>query len=382
LSVSDPKFKQYVFIATYVILLTYILLNLTDVTYFIFKVLDIISPFTVALSIAFIINIPMKLFEKKIFVFLDNQKSPFIRNLKRPLAIFTTIVLVFGFLIGLILFIIPQLVESVSSLISAIPGYLLSLEAVVNRYISSSELISKIGDEILIAWKDFAKIGSKLLGTSLSSLLTMTLGVTTSIFNFVLSLVIALYMLSNKEKLIVQLKKVLFAFFKKDLALKIIHIGKISNITFYHFIAGQFTEALIIGVLCFIGMSLLAMPYALLISVIISITSLIPVFGAFIGTIPSAFIIFIIDPIKALWFIVFIIVLQQFEGNIIYPRVVGNSIGLSGLWVMFAMVIGGNTFGILGILLGIPIFSVIYQLLRTTVYSRLHAKAKIKSPVK
>jgi len=375
------NFKQYVFIATYIIFLSYILLNLTGVTHFILNALNVMSPFTVALAIAFVLNIPMRLFERKVFIFLDNQKTPFIRNLKRPLSILTTLIVVFGFIIGLTLFIIPQLVASGSSLVSAVPGYLTSLETLVNRYISSSDLLNKIGDELIIAWKDFAAFGSKFLGNSLSSLLTMTLGLTAGVFNFILSMVLALYMLSNKEKLIIQIKKFLFAFLKKDIAKKVIAIGKISNLAFYHFIAGQFTEALIIGVLCFVGMSLLSMPYALLISVMIAVTALIPVFGAFIGTIPAAFIIFIIDPIQALWFIVFIVILQQFENNIIYPRVVGNSIGLSALWVMFAMIVGGSTFGILGIFLGIPVFSIIYQLLRTTVHNRLKAKISTKSPV-
>ncbi len=370
----SSKFKQYLLLSTYIVILSYILINLKDVTAFVLKALHIISPFFVGVSIAFVLNIPLKLFEDKVFCFLDSSKVPFIKKLKRPLSLTATLILVFGFLIGLTLFIIPQLIESSSTLVNAVPGYIYSLEALVNQYISSSELLNTLGREILIAWKDFVQIGSKLLGTSLAGLLIMTLDFTTSVVNFGLSLVLAIYMLSSKEKLILQTKKVIFAFFKQSTALQLLHLGKISDLAFYRFIAGQFTEALIIGALCFIGMSFLSMPYPLLISVIIAITSLIPIFGAFIGTIPSAFIIFIIDPLKALWFIVFIIVLQQFEGNIIYPRVVGNSIGLSGIWVLLAMVVGGSTFGILGMLLGIPIFSIIYQILRTTVYKKLHAK--------
>ena len=198
--------------------------------------------------------------------------------------------------------------------------------------------------------------------------------------DLVLSLVLAIYMLASKERLLRHLKKFIHAFSSTKWANRILKVGHLANVTFYHFIAGQFTEALIISVLCFIGMTLLSMPYALLISVIIGVTSLIPIFGAFIGTLPGAFIIFIIDPMQALWFIVFIIVLQQFEGNIIYPRVVGNSIGLSGLWVMLAMLIGGSTFGILGMLLGIPLFSVFYQLLSSTVKARLAKKPFICAP--
>ncbi len=374
----SSKFKQYLFIATYVILLSYLLINLKEVSLWSVKLLRILSPFTIGLGIAFVLNIPMKILETKCLKFIDQSKSSFIKNTKRPLAILLTLILVFGFLVGLTLFIIPQLTESMAALINNIPGYARSLEKLMNDYLSSSDLVNQIGNELLATWQDFLQIGSKFLGTSLAGLLTMTLGFTASVVNIGLALVLAVYMLASKEKLIIQIKKVLFAFFNKNTAVQLIHIGHISEVAFHRFVAGQFTEALIIGLLCFIGMNLLAMPYPLLISVIIAVTSLIPIFGAFIGTIPSAFIIFIIDPLKALWFIVFIIVLQQFEGNIIYPRVVGNSIGLSGLWVMLAMVIGGSTFGILGMLIGIPLFSILYQLLRTLVYNKLKAKKIIK----
>ncbi|MDF2597102.1 MAG: putative rane protein [Clostridia bacterium] len=369
---SSAKFKQYVLLATYIILLSYLLLNLTDVTAFIVKGFHMISPFTVGLAIAFVLNIPMKLFEEKLFNFKSKKSTFFLKKLKRPLSILATFILVFGLLIGFTLFVIPQFAESVSTLVSAVPDYVRSFDALINSYVDSSEFLKQLGEELLNTWQDFVKIGSTFLGNSLSSLLVMTLGFTTSIINFMLSLVLAIYMLASKEKLIIQIKKMMFAFLKKDTAQRIIHIGEIANITFYRFVAGQFTEALIIGSLCFIGMSIFSMPYPLLISVIIAVTSLIPIFGAFIGTIPAAFIIFIIDPIRALWFIAFIIVLQQFEGNVIYPRVVGNSIGLSGLWVMFAMVIGASTFGILGMLLGIPLCSILYQLLRMAMYKRLN----------
>ena len=382
LNESQVKFKQYVFIATYIIVLAYLLLNLKDVLSFVIKVFDILSPLTVGVGIAFILNIPMKLFENKCLNFLDQNKKSWIKKLKRPLAILLTLLFVFGLSTSLILFIIPQLIESVSTLINAIPYYLESLDSFIRHYVNSYDLLNNIGNELIAAWKDFAAIGSKVLGASLSNLLAMTLGITSGIMNFMLSLVLAIYMLSSKEKLIIQLRKCLFAFLKKKTVQKILEIGRIAHTAFYHFIAGQFTEALIIGILCFIGMNVLSLPYALLISVIIAVTSLIPVFGAFIGIIPSAFIILIIAPIKAVWFIIFIIFLQQFEGNIIYPRVVGNSIGLSGLWVMLAMMIGGSTFGLLGMVLGIPLCSILYQLLRTAVYTRLHAKTATKSEAK
>ncbi|WP_283699386.1 AI-2E family transporter, partial [Clostridium perfringens] len=208
----------------------------------------------------------------------------------------------------------------------------------------------------------------------LGYLLDFTLGITYGVINFFLSLILAIYMLASKEILISQLKLIIYAFVSKNKADRIIELGKMCNEMFSKFILGQCTEALVIGVLCFIGMIILKMPYALLISVVIGVTALIPVFGAFLGTIPSAFIILIMDPIKALWFIIFIIVLQQLEGNLIYPRVVGSSIGLSALWVMFAMIVGGSLFGIIGMLIGIPIFGVVFKILKRVANRKINEK--------
>ena len=181
-------------------------------------------------------------------------------------------------------------------------------------------------------------------------------------------------MLASKEVLIFQCKKLLYAHLKEKTANYILKVGRLSNETFQKFIAGQCTEAVIIGTLCFIGMLILRLPYALLIGFIVGVTSLIPIFGAFLGTIPSAFLIFIINPIKALVFIIFIIVLQQFEGHLIYPKVVGNYIGLSAIWVMFAMLVGGSLLGFVGLLIGIPLFGVIYKLLKENTNNKLISK--------
>ncbi|GAB6169478.1 AI-2E family transporter [Clostridium carnis] len=367
----NSKLKNNIILATYIIILLFILLKFKSIVSGLSTVLNILSPFIVAIAIAFILNIPMNFFENKVFSFLDKPKFKSLKGFKRSFSILTTIITVAGILIALILFIIPQLIDSMSTLIDTVPSYVKSLEALATQYISSTNLFDKIGPEIMKFWKELLQIGSQLLGSSLSGLLNVTINFTTGIINFFLSLVLAIYMLSSKETLIYHLKKVLYAFIPNKVSNYIINVGKITNVTFYKFIAGQCTEAVIIGVLCFVGMVVLSMPYPLLISVIVSVTSLIPIFGAFIGTIPSAFIILIIDPMKAFWFIIFILVLQQFEGNIIYPRVVGNSVGLSAIWVMLAMLVGGSTMGLIGMLIGIPTFSVLYQLLRIATNNRI-----------
>ena len=371
---GKSKFKQYILIATYIIVLSFILLNLSDVKSTLDAILSILSPFTFAIGIAFVFNLPMKLFEDKVFYFLDKPKYQSAKNMKRPLSILATVITIFGLLTALIVFIIPQLVDSMSTLLNSVPGYMQSFETLINQYINSTELLRKISEELLLVWKDILQLGGQFLGNSLNGLLNVTIGVTSGVANFILSLVLAIYMLASKETLILQLKKFIYAFTKKSLADKLMEIGQISNITFASFITGQCIEAVIIGILCFIGMTILSMPYALLISVIVGVTALIPIFGAFIGTIPSAFIIMIISPIQALVFVIFIIILQQLEGAFIYPKVVGSSIGLSAIWVMLAMLVGGSTFGFLGMLLGIPTFGVIYRLLSEFTRNRLKSK--------
>ena len=166
----------------------------------------------------------------------------------------------------------------------------------------------------------------------------------------------------------------LYAFFDRGKADKVMEVASISHNKFSKFITGQCIEAVILGGLCFIGMTIFSMPYALLVSTIIGVTALVPIFGALIGTIPAAFIIFMVEPMTAVWFVILIVVIQQIEGNLIYPMVVGNSIGLSAIWVLLAITVGGSTFGILGILIGIPLFGVLYTLLSTITNSKLKEK--------
>ena len=368
------KFKEYWGIVTYVIILAYAIFNFKNLISGATNIIGIISPFIIGIAIAFVLNLIMVIFEKKIFSFLDNKKYIKYSKFKRPLSVALTFILVFVVIIGLIRFIIPQLIDSISTLTNAVPSYMKSFEVLISKYVSHTEILNTVWNNFLSAWKEVLQFTGQILASSLSGVLNITLGFTSGLFNFIISLFFAIYMLLNTEKLQLGMKKVLYAFSGKKFADKVMYLGKISNEAFSNYIGGQFIEAIIIGVLCFIGMIILNMPYALLISVIISVTALIPIFGAFIGTIPSAFIILIIDPMKALWFILFIIILQQIEGNLIYPKVVGGSIGLPPIWVILAMVIGGNTFGLIGILLGIPIFSVIYKVFKDIVDKRLNNK--------
>lgn len=369
---KNNKIKDYIFLSTYIILLIFFFINIKDIMNFLYKFLGILKPFIWGIAIAFILNIPVKLIEKN----LGNGK--FFKGIKRSFSITLTFLFFILAITLFILFVIPQLLSSISTLMNSIPEYLsqfekfLEVNAINNS--QSQVMMQNIINELLNMWKEILKVTSQIVGTSLGYLLDFTLGITYGVINFFLALILAIYMLASKEILISQLKLIIYAFVSKNKADRIIELGKMCNEMFSKFILGQCTEALVIGVLCFIGMIILKMPYALLISVVIGVTALIPVFGAFLGTIPSAFIILIIDPIKALWFIIFIIVLQQLEGNLIYPRVVGSSIGLSALWVMFAMIVGGSLFGIIGMLIGIPIFGVVFKILKRVANRKINEK--------
>lgn len=368
------KFKEYWGIVTYIVILAYVIFNFKNIVSGGANIIGIISPFIIGIAIAFILNLVMVIFEKKILYFLDYEKYKKYSKFTRPLAVTLTFLSVFLVIVALIRFIIPQLIDSVSTLTNTIPSYIKSFESLVNKYVSDTEILYTIWDNFLSAWKEVLQFTGQIVVSSLSGVVDITVGFTSGVFNFIISIIFSIYMLLNKEKLQIGMKKVLYALSAKKFADKVMYLAKISNETFSNYIGGQFIEAIIIGVLCFIGMIIFKMPYPLLISVLIAVTALVPIFGAFIGTIPAAFIILIIDPMQAIWFIVFIIVLQQIEGNLIYPKVVGESIGLPPIWVILAMTIGGNTFGIIGILLGIPIFSVIYKVFKEFIEKRLNNK--------
>ena len=213
-----------------------------------------------------------------------------------------------------------------------------------------------------------------------SGLFSTTWGITSSILgifiNIALGMVFSIYILFQKETLGKQMRKLLHAFLSKDTAESILEVGALANDVFSNFIKGQFFEALIIGILCFIGMNILSLPYTMAISALVGFTALIPLIGAFIGTGIGVFLIIMVSPVKAFWFVIFIIVLQQIESNLIYPRVVGTSVGLPEIWVLLAVTVGAASFGILGILVAVPISSVLYSLLRRAVDRRLSEKGK------
>lgn len=371
---ENPKIKSYFLLATYVVVLAYILLNITNMYTVFGYIFSILSPILIGIALAFMLNIPMKFFENRVLKSLDSSKKTFAKKLKRPLAILITLFIVFGIILTLIFFVVPQLSHSISTLINILPSSIASIEKSLSSSLHSTDLFNKIWPTFANIWNEILSAITNITGTILTNIVNLTIGITTTIVNFFMAFILSIYMLASKEKLLYQCKKLIYAFIPLKNANRIMDVARISDRMFTAFITGQFIEAIIIGVMCFVGMTICGMPYSILISIIIGVTALIPIFGAFVGIIPGIFILLTVSPATAFWFIVLIIVIQQIEGNIIYPRVVGNSLGIAGIWIMISMLIGADTFGLIGMILGIPLFGVFYTILSRVVNSKLKDK--------
>ncbi len=367
--------KRIMLIITFTMVLYYVLRNFSLVLGVAGKLFSVISPFIIGFCIAFIINMALRPVERLWDKLFKGPKFEKLQGSKRGLCLLISILLVIGIILAVFFVIIPEFKDTLSSFIDALPYNIAKTE----RWFSKSfDGLSRFGltpREITQSVKEYiSKYGE--------SVINKTFDFTTSIFsavaNMVIGFVLSIYMLAQKETLIWQLKKVLFALFPEDKTRKAISLARLTNKTFTSFVSGQLTEAVIIGCLCFLGMLILRIPYAPVVSVLVGFTALIPVFGAFFGTAIGAFLILLTNPIKALWFVIFIIVLQQLEGNLIYPKVVGKSVGLPGIWVLAAVTVGGNMFGFVGMLICVPICSVLYTLAREFIKRRTSPEIKEK----
>ncbi|AUN15742.1 AI-2E family transporter [Paraclostridium sordellii] len=372
---KDFKMKNQILISTYIVVLAFLLLNINSVLKILGQSLSVFKPFIIGIAIAFLINIPMKCFEKRLITPL--LKKSRLKNSKifaRILSLLLTLIILFVLISSFVNFVIPQLVKSTSSLVSGVPQYIDTLQSYATNYFSHIKLSDSMHTNILSGMEKLSNFVVKFANYFISNILGITFSITSAITNFLIGFIIAIYILLSKEKLLIQCKKVTYAFLSEKNANRAIDVSHLVCHKFSRFIAGQCTDGVILGTLCFIGMSIFKMPYALLVSTLIAIADLIPIFGTFIGTAIAAFIIFMVKPITALYFIIMIVVIQQIEGNLVYPFVVGNSIGLSSFWILVPIFVGSSTFGVLGIIIGVPLFSVIYTLASGYINKRLEDK--------
>lgn len=367
MELSKKTVKRILLIITFTVLLIWAIYNHKLLFKYIGELYSLISPFVIGLCIAYVVNVIMRPIERLWMKLLSKCKGKWVEKMKRPICLLLSILLVIGIILAVIFIIMPELSDSVSSLVSMVPSYVSEVESWwealalrLDKYGVELPQFSFDTDKFIQILKDG---GTAVLNTTLSA----TTSIVTAVINIVLALAFSIYVLAQKETLKRQSKKVLAKLMKPEKMQKLLDMLDLINRTFTNFITGQLTEAVIIGVLCFIGMSIFRMPYAPAISVLVGFTALIPVFGAFIGTAIGAFLILLVKPIQAVWFVVFIIVLQQFEGNLIYPKVVGKSVGLPGVWVLVAVTIGGNAMGVVGMLISVPLCSVLYVVARNAV---------------
>ena len=365
---KDVK-KDIIQIILIVIILIFAFLNIKEIWSFLKFIIDLIMPFIIGIAIAFVLNILMKFIERKL---LDKAKMK--SKNKRTISLLLSLAFIFTFIIVLLLLIIPQLKNTFTLFVDNMPRYEENVRVLLTKLDIDTAVIQNIEDAV----QNFGDVAVDFIKNNGDQILEVTLGVASNVIGVVVNLVIAfvfaIYLLVQKEKLLGQINKVLKAYLPIKKVMKIRDIARLSNTTCAHFVSGQCLEAVIIGVLCFIGMLILGIPYAATISVLIGVTALVPIYGAFIGTIVGAFLIFMVSPLKALIFIIFILVLQQLEGNLIYPKVVGKSVGLPGIWVFVAVTIGGALAGIVGMLISVPIASITYSVLATDVNYRINAK--------
>ena len=344
----------------------------------------IIFPFVLGGAIAFLTNVPMSFLEKKIFENVK-KKNKIVRKLKRPISLILTIVLVVG-VIALVMFgVIPQLTRTMGTLVTSINDFIPQMQSWIGEFFHNNQEIMNLVDQIEFDPDQAIKWGISLLGNGAGNMMNTTMSAVGSIVSgvatFFIAFSFACYILFQKEKLHIQIRKVFFAFLPRQKADTFLKVCSLTYRTFANFLAGQCLEAVILGSMFVVTLSILRMPYALLIGILIAFTALIPIFGAFIGCAVGSFLIFMVNPQQAILFVIVFLVLQQIEGNLIYPHVVGESVGLPSIWVLAAVTIGGNLMGIVGMLVFIPLLSVLYTIFREFVYLRLK-KQNIKQVTK
>ena len=345
---------------------------------------DIIFPFVLGGAIAFLTNVPMSFLEKKIFENVK-KKNKIVRKLKRPISLILTIVLVVG-VIALVMFgVIPQLTRTMGTLVTSINDFIPQMQSWIGEFFHNNQEIMNLVDQIEFDPDQAIKWGISLLGNGAGNMMNTTMSAVGSIVSgvatFFIAFSFACYILFQKENLHIQIRKVFFAFLPRQKADTFLKVCSLTYRTFANFLAGQCLEAVILGSMFVVTLSILRMPYALLIGILIAFTALIPIFGAFIGCAVGSFLIFMVNPQQAILFVIVFLVLQQIEGNLIYPHVVGESVGLPSIWVLAAVTIGGNLMGIVGMLVFIPLLSVLYTIFREFVYLRLK-KQNIKQVTK
>lgn len=372
-------------IITFAVVLYTVAQNLAAIYGAVATVWNVFGVVITGLAMAFVLNVPLKLFENRVFYGMSEDRRPYVRKMRRPVSLVCALVVTLGVIVILIAVILPQLTATVAEVASQLPNYINSVVQWLKDFLAGFGITIDALEDFSVDWdKVFSDLTTYLkegsanvsesaasAGSSVVSTVTDVGGsVITTVMNTFLGLIVAVYVLAQKERIGRFMKRCIDAFLPHRASSAISRIASMASETFSNFVAGQFTDSCILGVLCYVCMRIFRFPYPEVISVVIGVTSLVPMVGSFIGEVIGALLILIVSPIKALLFIVMVLAIQQVDGAFIYPRIVGKSVGLPGVAVFCAVIVGGNVAGVLGSLLGVPVCALLYALLREAVDAR------------
>lgn len=372
---DKKNMKNIMLLILFTVLLYVGLQNVDVVLDVLGAMIGLIFPFILGGGIAFVLNVPMSFIERNLFGKGKLKNSKRGSRAARPVSLVFAILFVILVIMIVAQVVLPELGRSVMGLGKGIETGIQNLQNWIDSTFQKNSMIVEWANSLDIQPQKILDSVLQVLQSGvnniLSSTVTVTMGIVNTAVNVSIGFVFACYILVQKETLMVQAKKLLYAFLPKKTVEYLLHVCTLANNTFSRFVTGQCIEAVILGSMFFVAMSIFKFPYAMLVGVLIAFTALIPIFGAFIGCVISAFLILLVSPTKALLFVVLFLILQQIEGNLIYPHVVGGSVGLPSMWVLMAVTVGGSLMGVAGMLIFIPIVSVLYALLREWMYKRL-----------
>ena len=379
--------RTIMLIILFTIALIFFFIHLSDVWKYLKIIFSVIAPIIYGLFIAYVLNYPFKAFHDHAFKNMGT-KHKWLKKVRKPLSIILSYIIVFGIITFLISMMIPELASSIEKFIDAMPEYEQTLRGWADdtasfiKGMTGYDLYEVATFNNMIAFitgNEATEFFKNLSSTLLPSAVTTMVDIGTGIYNWGLGIVISIYLIASKETLLRQSRRLISAFTPEKFSTRFFRICTTFNQKCGKFIIGKIIDSSIIGLMCFIGMSIFRFDYPLLISVIIGVSNLIPFFGPFIGGIPSTVLLLLINPMEALWFVIFLFVLQQFDGNILGPKILGESVGISGFWIMVSVIVGGGLFGIPGMILGVPFFAAIYTLVAEAVEWKNRKKARLKA---
>lgn len=376
---NTKRVKEYCFVAAFAIAFYLALSNLQKLSGVFSMVIGLLTPFIIGIILAFLLGGVMRKFEQKVFVRLASHPKKRVQKLVRPLSLICTYLLLFALLALLISVVVPQLVASVRTLVDNVPPFVDQVSKWLMQYGNWFALNPEIQQQ-LYGWVEnlvetLINFVPELIGM-VPQLYNLVVSVGGGVFTGVMGLILSIYMLLDKERILSQLSRISRAFLPAKAADYAAETALITVSTFENYVGGQLLDAMIVGTVSVAGLAIFGFPYAMLVGVVMGITNIIPFFGPVLGAIPGFLIIATASPTKALWYILFVVVIQQIDGNLLVPRIIGDSVGLPPLWVLFSVIVGGGIFGIPGMILGTPVFAVFYRLLGRAVRNRETAQVE------